>query len=412
MSNFSSSSSLAGCDGVAASNDDYCYDPDYYTREFFMRYIVFVSDDDRLVNGVRSNGEVTFGNIEITTSLTSCLSEEDISFSLDDCTADNFLAAVLAKMETTAACANKSDPLLELFSLFDATEEMDVYNNIEKVCTGAYKLSGYDVYDQGTLGMDAATERQITSEYLDGGSVWNYADSNDDTANIERVASSIATSRLLAWPDHHALEHCDVGAAMCCSTASRTAPAVKDPNAEVCYVDIKASKRSARVRDGYSIYTQDQANDVYCEAFAWGTDGGSMQSALKGNALFQAGFANMLSGSVEQIPGAPLCGCLDRMPVVTNAKCTQVTSTDSTVDVTFNKSLGVFESSLTLGTITTSDCGNIVDHYKALEGGEDTPESLYVAGRVVGAEGCADATSSFLAGKGLEFASAASTSIQ
>ena len=97
---------------MAASNDDYCYDPDYYTREFFMRYIVFVSDDDRLVNGVRSNGEVTFGNIEITTSLTSCLSEEDIFFSLDDCTADNFLAAVLAEMETTAACANKHFPFV------------------------------------------------------------------------------------------------------------------------------------------------------------------------------------------------------------------------------------------------------------------------------------------------------------
>jgi len=394
---------VPGCDGVASGSNDYCYDPDYYTKASFMRYIVFVSDDDRLVNGVRSNGDVTFGNIEITTSLTSCLADEDISFSLDDCTADNFLAAVQAKMEATAACANKSDPLLELFSLFDATEEMDVYSNIEKVCTGAYKLSGYDVYDEGTLGMDAATERQITAEYLDGGSVWNYANSNDDTATIERVASTVATSRLLAWPDHHALEHCDIGAAMCCSAVSRTDPVANDPNAEVCYVDIKASKRTARVRDGYSIYTQDQANDVYCEAFAWGTDGGSMQSALKGNALFQAGFANMLDGSVEQIPGAPLCGCLDRMPVVTNAKCTQVTSTDSTVNVTFDKSLGVFDSSLALGTISTSDCGDIVDHYRALEGGEDTPESLYVAGRVVGATGCTEATTSFLSSKGLEF---------
>ena len=278
-----------------------------------MRYLVFVSDDDRLVNGVRSNGDVTFGNIEITTSLTSCLADEDISFSLDDCTADNFLAAVKAKMESTAACANKSDPLLELFALFDATQETDVYNNIEKVCTGAHKQSGYDVYDAGTLGMEASTERQITAEYLDGGSVWNYAGSNDHTATIERVASSIATSRLLSWPEHHALDHCEVGAAMCCSAVSRTDPIANDPNAEVCYVDIKASKRTARVRDGYSIYTQDQVNDVYCEAFAWGTDGGSMQSALKGNALFQAGFVNMLSGSVEQIPGAPLCGCLDRM---------------------------------------------------------------------------------------------------
>ena len=73
------------------------------------------------------------------------------------------------------------------------------------------------------------------------------------------------------------------------------------------------------------------------------------------------------------------------------------------MSLTFNKSLGVFDSSLDLGTITTSDCGNIVDHYRSLEGGEDTPESLYVAGRVVGATGCAEATASFLSSKGLEF---------
>merc|ERR1711862_108488 len=116
----------------------------------------------------------------------------------------------------------------------------------------------------------------------------------------------------------------------------------------------------ARVNDGYSIYGQYQTNDVYCEAFAWGTDKGSIKSALKGNALFEIGFANMLNGSVEQIPGAPLCGCLDRMPVVTNTKCTQVTSADSSVDVTFVKSLGVFDSTFNLGTITSTDCGTLL----------------------------------------------------
>merc|ERR1711862_788602 len=42
------------------------------------------------------------------------------------------------------------------------------------------------------------------------------------------------------------------------------------------------------------------------------------------------------------------------MPVVTNAKCTQVTSTDSSVDVTFMNSLGVFDSTFNLGTITNT----------------------------------------------------------
>jgi len=287
---------VPGCDGVRMNNGNYCYDPDYYTKEFFMRYIVFISDEDRKdANGIRSRGESNFSNIEITTSLTSCLKDEtNFSFSLSDCTADNFLAAIKIKMESTDACivADKSDPLLELFAMFDATEEMDVYSNIEKLCTGAYKWAGYDVYDD-TLGMDADTERQITREFLDGGSVWNYGKEDAgvgiDTAAIERISLGFGRSRLLKWPDHHSLESCNVGAAMCCTATSRddSSNAGSPPNSEICYVDIASSNRSARVRDGYSIYSQDQTNDVYCEAFAWGTDGGSIQSALKGNALFQ-----------------------------------------------------------------------------------------------------------------------------
>merc|ERR1711862_472691 len=82
-------------------------------------------------------------------------------------------------------------------------------------------------------------------------------------------------SRVLEWPNHHALDQCDVGAAMCCTTSSRDSSGA-NPNSEICYVDMAASRRSARVNDGYSIYGQDQTNDVYCEAFAWGTDEGSI----------------------------------------------------------------------------------------------------------------------------------------
>merc|ERR1712183_932987 len=189
------------------------------------------------------------------TSLTSCLKDEpDFSFSLSDCTAVNFLAAIKAKMESTDACAaaNKSDPLLELFAMFDATEEMDVYRDIERVCSGAYKWAGYDVYGDKTLSMDADTERQITREFLDGGSIWNYgkvgAGAGIDTATIDFISSTVATSRLLKWPDHHSLEHCNVGAVMCCTATSRDL-SQHNPNSEICYVDIAASKRSARVRD-------------------------------------------------------------------------------------------------------------------------------------------------------------------
>merc|ERR1711862_326057 len=138
------------------------------------------------------------------------------------------------------------------------------------------------------------------------------AGTGTDTAAIERVNSTLSGSRVLEWPNHHALDQCDVGAAMCCTTSSRDSSQA-DPNSEICYVDMAASRRSARVNDGYSIYGQDQTNDVYCEAFAWGTDEGSIKSALKGNALFEIGFANMLNGrssrSLELLSVAASIAC-------------------------------------------------------------------------------------------------------
>ena len=371
---------------------DYCYDA--YGKD--ITYVAFISDND--VD--KTVGNSTYGNIAITTSLSSCLKGEDFDFQLSDCTVGNFLEKVQDAMENEEACTS-ADPLLELFAIFDATQETDVYKQIEKICTSAYKLDLYDFADD-TLATDEALERQLVKEYIDGGTVMNYEVEADTTVKIRKVADKFSSSRLLSMPKHHALDNCEIGAAMCCSVASRTGatPAV---NSNVCYVDMKASKRTAHVTDGWSIYGD---SSVYCEGFAWGKDGGSLSSALKGNALFKVGFLdNVDGGRVEQVPGAPLCGCMDRMPVVSEAACTEVTSTKSLVDVSFDGTAGMFDASFTIGDIEYGDCDgrNLVEHFETLVGeGKASPADVaYMQKRIVGEDGCGDAINGFLSNKGL-----------
>jgi hypothetical protein len=343
----------------------------------------------------------------ITTELNSCLKETDFSFDLSDCSINNFLAGVGTELENRN-CIN-TDPLMEMFSFFAATQEMEVYKKIEKLCSFAYESDAYDFTQV------LSHNGQLVPEYIVGGSKWNYGDNREkDAAKIQHVNDNFASSHVFTYPDHHALEHCEIGAAMCCFTTSKTAsadsPAPTDLNAEVCYTDIKASRYSAHVKDGYSIYPTDDVEDLFCEGFAWGTDKGSIDAGLKGNELFMVGFMNNFynNGNVEQVPAAPMCGCADRMPVVTNAKCLNAEAASSFVNVTYNSALEDLQATFTLGDVTYSECseGSLLDHYKALaaEGKAHAEDVAYMESRIVGGGNCKNAINTFLATKGLNMA--------
>jgi len=373
-----------------------------------IRYLAFVSDSDKLdAQGVKSYGKVTYSNIAIHAELDSCLRDTDFSFDLADCSIRNFLLGVGTELESRD-CAN-SDPLLEMFAFFDATQETEVYEKIEKICSFAYESDAFDFTKTLSL------TDQLVPEYIDGGTKWNYGGNREkEAAKILHVHDNFASSHVLKYPDHHALKHCDIGAAMCCFTTSKTAPvdapAPKELNAEVCYTDIQASRYSAHVKDGYSIYAADNVDDLYCEGFAWGTDNGSIDGGLKGNELFMVGFMNEFytNGNVEQVPAAPMCGCVDRMPVVTNAKCLNAQAASSSVTVSYNSALEDLGVTFTPGDVTYSECseGNLLDHYKALsdEGKVRSEDIAYMESRIVGSGNCKNATNAFLATKGLSMA--------
>jgi len=370
-------------------------------RFYSWSYLSLVQDNDN----DRSVGEMEVSNLHVTTNLVSCLKDVNHDFQVGDCTIPNFLAGVKAQMaERAKACGANPDPLLELMAHFDARDEMQVYEEIEHICRASYGASGYD------FEMAISSEPQVVREFIDGGTVLNY-ERDSQRVSLARDGAGIldadhyTADRLLSWPAHHALERCDVGAAMCCWVDSRGKGDLAT-NSDVCYVDMQASRRTAHVAGGYSIYG-DTAGDgnVRCHGFAWGTDGGSVHNALKGNALFKVGFMDNLydnlQGNVEQVPGAPMCGCIDRMPVVTRAACTKVTDTTSTVDVTYNKAMRAYSANYNMGIIEYGDCGSdLNDYYKSLVGA-DSHHAAYIDTRLVGDGKCHEAINVFLGGKGL-----------
>ena len=366
-------------------------------------YLAIVADNDQ----DKTMGEWTISNLAITTDATSCLQGKAFSFDVSDCTVPNFLAGVKGAMDSLPEeekCAH-NDPLVEMMALGDYTYEHQVYKEIEYICKASYENDEYDFIK--SLSSDATIARQIANEMIDGGTVLNSASDSNTVAKTGagiNAAKQYETSHLFTWPqDHHALDQCDVGAAMCCWVDQRGASDLVD-NTDVCYVNMKDSKKTAHVADGYSIYGDDHAGNVNCHGFVWDSSGSSISSALKGNALFKVGFLGVYDqDKVEQVPGAPLCGCIDRMPVVTQASCTEITDDTSSVSVSHHATMG-FSASFNQGEIATSDCnGNdLKAHYKTIYTEEDSLHLFnYIDNRLVGDGNCHEAINDFLGTKGL-----------
>lgn len=85
-----------------------------------------------------------------------------------------------------------------------------------------------------------------------------------------------------------------------------------------------------RENKGYCIgealgFNIEQENEVHCHGLAWeGEPGESDTATYRANVLFYVAQYDHLyqRGYVENLPGAPMCGCLEEMPVVSRSDCT------------------------------------------------------------------------------------------
>eukprot|EP00559_Dactyliosolen_fragilissimus_P009915 CAMPEP_0184858592 /NCGR_PEP_ID=MMETSP0580-20130426/3677_1 /TAXON_ID=1118495 /ORGANISM="Dactyliosolen fragilissimus" /LENGTH=338 /DNA_ID=CAMNT_0027354821 /DNA_START=273 /DNA_END=1289 /DNA_ORIENTATION=+ len=241
-----------------------------------------------------------------------------------------------------------------LRSVLDITDEDDLDEAFEKVCDEARINSTEFEYGDIFHGKGEMFEK----EYYDGGTGYNWkretlkhpgSETNpayvleDDLGRINGIYNKVAEKRRIEFPSYLPnFEECEYNVAMCCFVQDRQANddngncatpydencVDEDPadNTDICYVDMERSQGSSHVAGGHAIFNEGIEGDTHCHGIAWADDESHPSSVYKGNNLFYVSLYDHLytRGYVRNVPGAPMCSCLEQSAVVSRADCTEI----------------------------------------------------------------------------------------
>lgn len=318
-----------------------------------------------------------------------------------DCTVDAFVGSVGSLADLAALLGTEED-------------ETSIQEELDSRCEAA-RTPTIDLSDTTTKGP------QFLKNFIDGGTTWNDNYENDygyynlatDAAIIPAVYGQSATTQVFTAPNGGADDEysgyfsnfytgtltdettdavypreCRSGAMACCYTGNRTPGSTFVGNAEMCALDMTPARQSNHInRAAFTYYDTQADDDVYCTGFAY--DEGSFGDDVKYNTLFHMAMMTNLytDGYVKNIPGAPMCGCVEQMPIISHAKCTEAVEGYS-IDATTG------EVSV---SISWADCGDLAAYYDNLP--HKSPiEKDYIKSRIVGsgANECEEAGLSFM----------------
>jgi hypothetical protein len=179
-------------------------------------------------------------------------------------------------------------------------------------------------FDGGTSWND---ERETTAD--DGETVYNLG---GETTKIHSGYYPVAKHHAVRFPnDISNFQDCAIRAAMCCYVQDRQADdeggSCEEPydencvdadprnNTDICLVDMARAPESSRVPGGFAIFPEDQEGATHCHGFAWSDDEMHPSNLYKGNTLYYiAMWYNLrMRGYVKNVPGAPMCGCVEQV---------------------------------------------------------------------------------------------------
>ena len=155
-------------------------------------------------------------------------------------------------------------------------------------------------------------------------------------------------------------------------------------NAEMCAHDMTLSAQSNHIHmTSWAVYDA-PGEQAYCSGFAY--EEGSFGDAVKYNTLFHMAMkTNLIEHDlVQEIPGAPMCGCVEQMPIVTKADCVEA-----------KEGYKIVNGSIQLN-ITYENCGDLKTHYNNLEGRTHLEKFFVDTKLVAPGSTCTEATESFL----------------
>lgn len=260
----------------------------------------------------------------------------------------------------TQAPACRHDAATELRELLGLAALSDVRAAVADACSASHlsfraitaQGAVFDkaYFDGGTYYNDAREEEvglDPSHEPEDGRTVTVNHLQNSPGSRIKDIYDNIAQNTGLDFPDHlRNFQDCDLNAVMCCFTVDRQAGdhngdcaapyaegcenANPGDNTDLCYVDMTRSPTSAKKNVGFAVYEgssdRDPEEPAHCHGFAFADDPSDPSARFRGSNLFYMSFYDHLTqrGYAHNVPGAPMCGCLEQMPVVTRSDCTQV----------------------------------------------------------------------------------------
>jgi len=264
---------------------------------------------------------------------------------------------------------------------------------------------------------------------------------NEDAEMVRVFYEGAAQGRRVEWPDlpnfrgaldSDGLPTCTTNAAMCCWPKDRQANdgsgncakgddgydvncVSEDPgdNTDLCYVDVERGSASTGLSfDDIIVYNGDNNNgegSIHCHGLAWSNDVLDHTARYKANNLFYISMYDHMykRGYVENIPGAPMCGCVEQMPTVTRSDCSQVNLVES-VYISFNSRTKTFSGKLTQVGVTFGECKGVHNRNNDLWAymarlfyqGDLSPAQFGEAGRIITNGGCDEATQHGISEKG------------
>jgi len=364
-----------------------------------------------------------------------------------------------------------NDPIVSADCGHNAEAELDILlgasNNpasrnekVQAICRDAFES-----YDELPFTKIANKGGNFEQVFYNGGTDWNEEvqtdypkDENDNPTNVLRSGNGIvgdaervksvydgeAQYGMIEWPDHltnFEPDKCKHNAAMCCWPKDRQAqdnngncntPYDKNcvdkdvsDNTNLCYVDLNRGTESTGFSStsGYELFpfdddngnTDDGEGPIHCHGLAWADDETHESAVYKGNNLFYISMYDHMHqrGYVKNVPGAPMCGCVEQMPVVSRADCTQIDVEQKfmfTFDETFSANVEQiyidFNACQGIDRIGNNDNNDLWAYMNrlVLDGRVSREKIGYLSENLVGdsPDRCNDATEKFMATKNQE----------
>jgi len=221
--------------------------------------------------------------------------------------------------------------------------------------------------------------RQFDKAFFDGETSWNEQVESDgkyvltqDAGRVKSVHDAAAATTVFKWPGSDYMtnfNNCAANAVTCCYVGARLNGATDpDDNSDVCVVELSAAPKTNHIQangGAYTIFEASADDKTYCHGFVYSDDEDAFDNKVKATTLFEMAMYDGLysKGYVRNVPGAPMCGCIEQMPIVSNAACVETKegySISADGDISVNMTYGACaENSLSEKAAAMADTDKI-----------------------------------------------------